>query len=90
MLLFSVLFVLLFFTRLHRSSYFPSYCWIIPGGADKPVKIALEGGTIVDEYVNYDRSREIKVYKKLGVRAIFSNDICMYQNTSLKREVVIE
>ena len=68
----------------------PSYCWIIPGGADKPVKIALEGGTIVDEYVNYDRSREIQVYKKLGVRAIFCNDICMYQNTSLKREVVIE
>lgn len=68
----------------------PSYCWIIPGSADKPVKIALEGGTIVDEYVNYDRSREIQVYKKLGVRAIFSNDICMYQNTSLKREVVIE
>ena len=68
----------------------PSYCWIIPGGADKPVKIALEGGTIVDEYVNYDRSREIQVYKKLGVRAIFSNDICMYQNTSLKRQVVIE
>lgn len=68
----------------------PSYCWIIPGGADKPVKIALEGGTIVDEYVNYDRSREIQVYKKLGVRAIFSNDICMYQNTSLKRNVVIE
>ena len=68
----------------------PSYCWIIPGGADKPVKIALEGGTIVDEYVNYDRSREIQVYKKLGVRAIFSNDICMYQKTSLKRAVVIE
>ena len=68
----------------------PSYCWIIPGGADKPVKIALEGGTIVDEYVNYDRSREIQVYKKLGVRAIFTNDVCMYQNTSLKREVVME
>lgn len=67
----------------------PSYAWIIPGGADKPVKIALEGGTIVDEYVNYDRSREIQVYKKLGVRAIFTNDICVYQNTSLKREVVI-
>ena len=29
MLLFSVLFVLLFFTRPHRSSYFPSYCRII-------------------------------------------------------------
>lgn len=63
----------------------PSYAWIIPTGADKPVKIAFEGQTIVDEYTNYDRSREVQVYKKVGVRAIFSNDICVYQNTSLKR-----
>lgn len=63
----------------------PSYAWIIPAGSEKPVKIALEGSTIVDEYVNYDRSREVQVYKKIGVRAIFSNDICVYQNTSLKR-----
>ena len=63
----------------------PSYAWIIPSGADKPVKIAFEGQTIVDEYVNYDKSREVQVYKKVGVRAIFSNDICVYQNTSLKR-----
>lgn len=64
----------------------PSIAYIIPGGAEKPVKIALEGGTIVDEYVNYDRSREVQIYKKIGVRAIFSNAICVYQNTSLKRQ----
>lgn len=63
----------------------PSYCWIIPTGSSKPVKIAFEGATIVDEYVNYDRSREVQVYKKVGVRAIFSNDICVYRNTSLTR-----
>jgi hypothetical protein len=63
----------------------PSYAWIIPTGADKPVKIAFEGGAIADEYTNYDRSREIHIYKKVGVRAIFSNAICVYQNTSLKR-----
>ena len=63
----------------------PSYAWIIPVGADKPVKIAFEGGTIVDEYTNYDRSKEVQVYKKVGVRAIFSNAICVYQNTSLTR-----
>ena len=41
----------------------PGYCYIIPSGADsKPVKIAFEGGTIVDEYTNADRSREIQVY----------------------------
>lgn len=63
----------------------PKYAWIIPTGANKPVKIAFEGETIVDEYTNYDRSREVQVYKKVGVRAIFSNDICVYENTSLTR-----
>jgi hypothetical protein len=63
----------------------PSFAWIIPVGAEKPVKIAFEGGTIVDEYTNYDRSRELHVYRKVGVRAIFSNAICVYRNTSLTR-----
>lgn len=63
----------------------PSLAYIIPVGAEKPVKIAFEGQTIVDEYVNYDRSREVQVYKKVGVRAIFSNAICVYENTSLTR-----
>lgn len=63
----------------------PSYAYIIPTGAEKPVKIAFEGQTIVDEYTNYDRSREVQVYKKVGVRAIFSTDICVYQNQTLHR-----
>ena len=46
----------------------PGYAWVIPTGADgKPGKIAFEGGTIVDDYVGYDRSRENQVYKKVGV-----------------------
>ena len=64
----------------------PSLAYIIPVGAEKPVKIAFEGSTIVDEYTGYDRSREVQVYKKVGVRAIFSNAICVYQNTSLNRD----
>lgn len=63
----------------------PRYAWIIPDGANKPVKIAFEGGTIVDEYTNYDRSKEVQVYKKVGVRAILSNDICVYEDTQLSR-----
>ena len=63
----------------------PAYAYIIPVGAEKPVKIAFEGGTIVDEYTNYDRSREVQIYKKVGVRAIFSNAICVYENSSLTR-----
>ena len=62
----------------------PGYAWIIPTGADgKPVKIAFEGGTIVDEYTNYDRSREIQVYKKVGVVCMLANNICAYVDTSL-------
>ena len=62
----------------------PGYCYIIPSGADsKPVKIAFEGNTIVDEYTNYDRSREIQVYKKVGVVAMLANNICAYADTSL-------
>lgn len=62
----------------------PGYCWIIPSGADKPVKIAFEGNTIVDEYTNRDRSREIQVYKKGGVSVIMTNNICSYVDTTLK------
>lgn len=62
----------------------PGYCWIIPSGGDtKPVKIAFEGNTIVDEFKNADRSREIQVYKKVGVVAMMTNNLCVYVDTSL-------
>ena len=62
----------------------PSYAWIIPtGSGEKPIKVAMEGQTIVDEYVNKDRSREIQVYKKIGVGAKITNNICVYKNSQL-------
>jgi hypothetical protein len=63
----------------------PGYAWVIPTGADgKPVKIAFEGNTIVDEFNNPgDRSREIQVYKKVGVVCMLANNICAYVDTSL-------
>ena len=62
----------------------PGYAWIIPTGADgKPVKVAFEGNTIVDEYNNYDRSREIQVYKKVGIVCMMANNICAYVDTAL-------
>ena len=63
----------------------PSYAWIIPTGADKPVKVALEGQAIVREIENADLSREVQIYKKLGVCAMITNNICIYQNSSLTR-----
>ena len=69
----------------------PAYAWIIPtGGNDKPVKIAFEGQAIVNEYVNRDLSREVQVYKKLGVGAMITNNICVYVNSSLEKDVVKE
>ena len=66
----------------------PGYCWIIPSGGDtKPVKIAFEGQTIVNEYNNYDLSREIQVYKKVGVVALMTNNICSYIDTSLQGQL---
>lgn len=62
----------------------PGFCWIIPNGADmKPVKIAFEGNTLVDERPNYDWSKEIQVYRKVGVVCMMTNDICAYVDTSL-------
>ena len=62
----------------------PSYAWIIPGGAEKPIKIAFEGDTLMKEVESQDDwSRDLQMYKKIGVAAIVYNDICVYQNTSL-------
>ena len=63
----------------------PGYCLIIPAGANtKPVKIAFEGNTLVAERDNnWDWSREIQVYKKVGVVCMMTNDICSYVDTSL-------
>lgn len=64
----------------------PGYAWIIPAGnSEKPVKIAFEGTTLVDERANADWSREIQVYKKLGVGALITNNICVYRNRNLNK-----
>lgn len=60
----------------------PSNCWIIPGAA-KPIKIAFEGGTLTDDRKNADWSTEIQVYKKVGVAAMFTSDICVYKDSAL-------
>lgn len=63
----------------------PAYAWIIPTGAQKPVKIAFEGQTIVQNITNRDQSMEIQMYKKFGVGTIVTNNICVYKNSSLTR-----
>lgn len=72
----------------------PSYAYIIPTGADKPIKIAFEGDALVREWENKDWSREIQTYKKFGVGIVgLNNGICVYQNTTLapaKKTLVLQ
>ena len=62
----------------------PAYAWIIPGGADKPVKIAFEGETLIRNEDNEDWSTSIHFYKKVGVATLINNNICVYKNNALK------
>lgn len=61
----------------------PKYAWVMPSGSTKPVKIAFEGQTCVDEAKNLDWSREIQVYKKFGVATLVTNNIGVYIQTGL-------
>lgn len=66
----------------------PSYAWIIPTGAEKPVKVAFEGSAQVKSFENRDWSTEIQTYQKLGVATYMINPgICVYQNTSLRKAI---
>lgn len=68
--------------------YDPSYAWIIPAGANsKPAYIAIEGATLTKEVENDDWSRDIQVYKKVGVGVMLTNDICVYRNTALTADL---
>ena len=64
----------------------PSIAYIIPtANNEKPVKIVFEGETHAREREMDDWSREVQVYKKIGVGALITNNICVYKNTSLNK-----
>lgn len=64
----------------------PSLCWIIPSGADqRPVKVAFEGDLYTNEFENYDWSRDIHMYEKVGVSCMMDNAIHVYKDTSLSK-----
>jgi hypothetical protein len=63
----------------------PAHCWVIPTGVGgKPVYIAMEGATLMKEHENDDWSRDIQVYKKVGVVAMLNNSMCHYYDSSLE------
>ena len=61
----------------------PKYAYIIPSNNEKLANIVFEGGAIVDEFKNKDRSIELSVYQKVGVAIMHTNNWAIYKNTSL-------
>lgn len=63
----------------------PGYVWIIPtAGNSRPVKVAFEGTTHIRERNdNDDWSRDIQVYRKVGVGVMMTNNIFSYVDTEL-------
>lgn len=64
----------------------PSYIYIFPTGAQKPVKIVFEGNTLVKNFENRDWSTELQTYQKFGVGVLTTNNLAVYKNTSLVLE----
>ena len=66
----------------------PAYAYIIPTGAEKPVKVAFEGSAQVKEVDGHDWSKTIHTYQKFGVAVYGINPgFCCFKNTSLKKSM---
>lgn len=62
----------------------PAYAYVIPTGAEKPVKVAFEGTAQVKEVDGDDWSKTIHTYQKVGVAVYSLNPgFCAYKNTTL-------
>lgn len=65
----------------------PAYAFILPAGAEKIVKVAFEGDTIVEDWKNRDNSMEIQAYKKMGTAILTFNNWAIYKNSALTTSV---
>lgn len=59
------------------------YAYIIPAGKEKPVKIGIEGGTLIDEQRLQDGSIEIQAQHMFDVAVVANNNWAVYRNTEL-------
>lgn len=63
------------------------YAYIIPAGKEKPVKIGIEGGTLIDEFRLQDGSVEVQAQHMFDVAVVANNYWGIYRNTALNTEV---
>lgn len=59
------------------------YAYIMPAGKEKPVKIGIEGGTIIDEHKLQDGSIEVAAQHMFDVAVVANNYWGIYRNTNL-------
>lgn len=61
----------------------PRFAYIMPGGAEKVVKVVLEGATQIRDFENRDNSMEVYVWKKMGAAILTYNNWASYENTGI-------
>ena len=62
-----------------------SFAFIMPAGKEKPVKIGIEGGTLIDEIRLADGSMEISAQHMFDVAVVANNYWGIYRNTELNK-----
>ena len=61
----------------------PSRAYVFPAGAEKVVKVVLEGQTQIRDHENKDNSMEVYAWKKMGCAILHHNNWCIYWNSSI-------
>ena len=61
----------------------PQMAYVLPSGAEKVVKVGLEGGSIIRDYQNRDGSTEIYAEQKMGCAILAHHNWGIYQNTGI-------
>ena len=61
----------------------PSRAYVFPAGAEKVVKVVLEGATQIRDHENKDNSMEVYAWKKMGCAILHHNNWCIYWNSSI-------
>lgn len=59
------------------------YAFIMPAGKEKPVKIGIEGGTLIDEFRLQDGSVEVQAQHMFDVAVVANNYWGIVENTQL-------
>jgi len=59
------------------------YAFIMPAGKEKPVKIGIEGGTLIDEFRLQDGSVEVQAQHMFDVAVVANNYWGIVENTEL-------